>query len=222
MSTLKSSANSKTPIDDLSLIEAFVQGFIQNEPVLLSNPNLRVEPVFKTLQLLGREGLLATAILAEKNQPVTVREDSSYWELIHQALLEQSFFPILSLQKDSFYTYEYRTVPEGYQVHYTSVQELWRVWWSRGSPSRPGLLMELLILSRGPTGRQETWQPVRHLESKQGALYIKMLGGEVAFFPETKVIWLQRPKDSQEKSSNSETQSRRVRPDLRGLYRPRF
>ena len=113
-------------------------------------------------------------------------------------------------------------MPEGYQVHFTSVQELWRVWWGRGSPSRPGLLMELLILSRGPTGRQETWQPVRNLESKQGALYIKMLGGEVAFFPEAKVIWLQRPKDAQEKSAHPETQSRRIRPDLRGLYRPRF
>ncbi len=213
--------NSNPPIDDLALIEAFVHGLIQNESVLLSNPNLRVEPVFQTLQLLGREGLLATAILAEKNQPTTVRADSSYWELIHQALLRQSFFPIHTLEKDSFYTYEYRTVPEGYQAYYTSAQELWRVCWGRGSKSRPGVLTELLILSRGPTGRQETWQPVRNIESKQGALYIKMLGGEVAFFPEAKVVWLQRPNDSQGEDSKPEA-TRRVRPDLRGIYRRRL
>ena len=85
---------SRTMMDDIALIQTFVQNFIQGQPILLSNPNLRTEPVADTIQLLGKtEGLIVKAMLTEKPRSALVKRSSRYWELIHQALFANSFFP---------------------------------------------------------------------------------------------------------------------------------
>lgn len=75
-------------MNDLTLIQTFVQSFIRGEAILLSNPNLRIEPAFGTMQLLAKkEGLIATAKLADKPRCVLVKQKSSHWEPIHQTML---------------------------------------------------------------------------------------------------------------------------------------
>lgn len=212
-----SPGSSGQSVEDPLLIAAFVDNFVQSQSLLLANANLRIEPTFDTLQLLSKkEGLLATAALAAQPLTATVRYGSSYWDCIHQTLIEQSLFPIPSLRKGTFHTYQRRQIPAGYQMHCTSAKELWRVWWGGGVHSRFGISMELLILSRGPLGRQETWHPVRNMESRLGAIFVRMLGGEVALQPSELVVWLKK-----EDTPAEESPEKRLRPDLRGIYRRR-
>ena len=71
-------------MDDLTLIEAFIASFIQGEVVLLSNPNLRCEPIFGTVQLLAKkEGIIAIAKPNQEPRSALVKQDSLYWEEIH-------------------------------------------------------------------------------------------------------------------------------------------
>jgi len=212
----RSPGSSVDPLEDPTLIAAFVANFVQSQPLLLANANLRIEPTFDTLQLLSRkEGLLATAALIAQPLTARVRSGSGYWDCLHQTLIEQSLFPIPSLHKGQFHTYQHRQVPAGYQMHCTSAKALWRVWWAGGVHSRFGISMELLILNRGPLGRQETWHPVRGMESHLGSIFVRMLGGEIALDPSELVVWLKK-EDTPEKPSEQ-----RLRPDLRGIYRRR-
>lgn len=212
-----SPGSSGQPVEDPVLIAAFVNYFVQSQPLLLANANLRIEPTFDTLQLLSKkEGLLATAALAAQPLTATVRYRSSYWDCIHQTLIGQSLFPIPSLHKGLRHTYQRRQVPAGYQMHCTSVKELWRTWWGGGVHSRFGISMELLILNRGPLGRQETWHPVRNMESRLGAIFVRLLGGEIALQPSDQVIWLKK-----EDAPAEEPPEQPLRPDLRGIYRRR-
>jgi hypothetical protein len=207
---------SKQPVDDAVLIAAFVQHLAQGQTLLLANTNLRIEPSFNTLQLLSkREGLLATGLLGDKPPEAHLRCGCSYGDLIHQHLLGSYFFPMPSLHKGHLHIYQYRTVPDGYTVHYTSGKEFWRAWWGRGSQSRLGLSMELLILSQGPLGRQETWHPVRNIELRHGVIAVRMLAGEVVLQPTEQVVWLKKAEAS---PADQEPSPPQIRPDLRGYY----
>lgn len=200
-------------MNDLALIQTFVQSFIQGKEVLLSNPSLRIEPAFGTTQLFTKkEGLIATAKLTEKPRSVLVKQKSSYWELIHQAMLGESCFPIR--QMDGLYTYQYRTIPDGYQMNCTSAMELiQRTWW-RGRDRGLGISMDVLILTRG------TWYPARDLDlnPRNEAIYIKTLGGELTLCGSDIVVWLKKIKQN---SSDATTPSSGVRPGSRGYLRSR-
>jgi hypothetical protein len=74
---LRSPGTNGQPVEDSVLIAAFVANFVQSQPLLLANANLRIEPTFDTLQLLSKkEGLLATAALAA--QPLTATWPTSH------------------------------------------------------------------------------------------------------------------------------------------------
>lgn len=188
-------------MDDLTLIQTFVQSFIQGEAILVSNPNLRIEPTFGTIQLLAKkEGLIATAKLADKPRSVLVKQKSSHWEPIHQTMLGESYFPVR--QTDGLDTYQHRTIPEGYQMNYTrAIELLQRTWWRshdvRGR--RLGISMDVLILTRG------TWYPARDLDlnSRNGAVYIKTLGGELTLHSWEMVIWLRKKKQDSDASTST-------------------
>lgn len=213
---LRFSGASGQPVEDSVVIAVFVEHLIQSQSLFLANANLRIEPTFDALQLLGKkEGLLATAALVVQPLTATVRYGSSYWDCIHQTLIKQSLFPLPSLHKGLLHTYQHRQVPAGYQMYCTSARELWRVWWRRGVHSRFGISMELLILHRGPLGRQETWHPVRNMESSLGAILVHTLGGEIDLQPTELVVWLKK-----EDAPDGEL-SQQLRPDLRGIYRQR-
>ncbi len=204
-------------MNDLTLVQTFVQSFIQGEAILLSNPNLRVEQSFDTIQLLAKKaGLVATAKLTDKPRSVLVRQKSFYWELIHQTLLEKSYFP--SLQKGGFYSYQHYTIPEGYQVNCTNAMDLFRrFWWSRSSRNYHfGISMDLLILT------QANWYPIRdlHLEPRNEMhhemLYVKTLRGEVALHGSDIVVWLKKAKEDSSNAATSGTSGMR---SARGYFR---
>lgn len=88
----------RTAIDDMALIQTFVQSFVQGQAILLSNSKLRAEPVVNTIQLIAKtEGLIVKAKINEnKQRSALVKRSSPYWELIHQAMLANSFSQLSS------------------------------------------------------------------------------------------------------------------------------
>jgi len=176
---------SRTVIDDMALIQAFVQNFIQGQAILLSNSKLKAEPVGDTIQLTAKtEGLIVKAKLADKRRSAFVKRSSTYWELIHQAMLENSFFPIEQLDKDGLYHYQHHPIPENYQMHCTQAIELWKVWWGlRNRNYSPSIPMDYIILRRG------TWYPIRDIICSRGSLYIKTIGDEDVIFGTDMLIW---------------------------------
>jgi PAS domain S-box-containing protein len=178
--------SSRTMMDDITLIQTFIQNFIQGQAILLSNPNLRTEPVADTIQLLGKtEGLIVKANLNEKQRSALVKRSSRYWELIHQAMFANSFFPIGQIQGEGVYRYQHRPMPTDYQMHCTNVLELWEVWSSdKDLNQRPGLSMDFIMLKQG------TWNPIRDIICSDGkTLHIKTIGDKVTIDTAEMIIW---------------------------------
>lgn len=178
--------SSRTMMDDIALIQTFVQNFIQAQAVLLSNPNLRTEPVADTIQLIGKtEGLIVKANLTGKPRSALVKRSSRYWELIHQAMFANSFFPIGQIQGEGFYRYQHRPMPTDYQMHCTNALELWQVWsGDKNRNHRPGIAMDMIML------RQGTWNPIRDISCSDGkTLDIKTIGDQVVIDGAEMIIW---------------------------------
>lgn len=179
----------RTFLDDSILIGQFVQSLVSGLPVLLSNPTLRAEDAFETYQLLSRtEGIIATTKLTQQPTTVLVNGRSAYWDLVHQAMIKQEFFPIVCAAREGFYNYHHQSPPPGYRLNCTKAIALWRTWWI-GNGSRPGqdgVELELLILDQGQ------WTAVQEIVCTRGRLAIKTLGGEATLLGSAMLIWLQK------------------------------
>ena len=76
-------------LSNLDLIREFVQNSIHKKDVLLSNPALTAQTVYKTNQLTAKsEGVIATTQLSHSLPEFSISPKSSQWELINQALAE--------------------------------------------------------------------------------------------------------------------------------------
>lgn len=171
-------------LDDTTLVEKFVKG----EGELLSNPNLRVESVFETTQLLTKSGEFVAFVKPEDDIPsVSVNVKAKYWELTHKVLLEYSFLPIGQPEREGILRYEKHEIPSGYTVNYTSAKLLWREWWTHNRlHNASSIQLDLLILTRS------RWYPIRAIAYNPEELFLTTLVEEVRLQYEDKVIWLKR------------------------------
>jgi hypothetical protein len=175
-------------LSNLDLIREFVQDSIQKKDILLSNPSLTAQTVYKINQLTAKtEGVIATAQLSNKIPKFLIHANSSHWELLNQVLAESNYLLKGEVDNRGFYQYQYYEVPKGYQMHCTKSVFLWRAWWKyRKYALRPGIPLELLIRTR------ESWYPIRDLIISDGLLYIKTLGSEIALDSNDLVTWLSK------------------------------
>ena len=174
-------------MDDLELLQAFVSSYLSGCSTLLSNSDLRVEPISDTLQLLAKtEGLVATAKLSGDRRFTSIRYKSSFWAQLHDTMIEQKCLPIRKSKISGFYEYEPIEIPENYRVHFTDSLDLLQTWWSYKKSDRTQSLMQLLILHR------DTWYPIRDLVCEQGTLTIQTSGHELKMYPLDISVWLQK------------------------------
>ncbi|MCW5314799.1 hypothetical protein GTQ43_13590 [Nostoc sp. KVJ3] len=175
-------------LSNLDLIREFVQNSIQKKEVLLSNPALTAQTVYKINQLTAKsEGVIATFQPANTLSEFSISPKSSQWELINQALAEYSYLLKGEVDSRGFYKYQHCEVPKGYEMHCTKSVLLWRAWWKyRKYNSRLSIPLELLIRTR------DSWYPIRDLIISDGLLYIKTLGSEIALDSEDLVTWLSK------------------------------
>lgn len=209
------SQQNSSGLTDEGLIQRFVDGFIQGNPVLLSNPNLRTEPLFKSMQLIAGHDVIATSYLQDPPIRVVVHHASPYSELLKEALLTENFFPLARTGQSQQYIYQYCLPPEGYTLHCSTAKELWRVCWGRGFSSHAGIPLDLLVWGGASSRNNENWRSLRGIDCDQGKLKLKLLGGSLAIASSDLVVW------AKQKSSQPSPREQRARPNLRGYYRLR-
>ncbi|MCF2146664.1 hypothetical protein IQ276_009410 [Desmonostoc muscorum LEGE 12446] len=175
-------------LSNLDLIREFIQNSIHKKDILLSNPSLTAQTVYKTNQLTAKsEGLIAIAQISNTPCQFSISPNSSHWELINQALAEYSYILKGEIDSRGFYQYQYCEIPKGYEMQCTKSVLLWRAWWKyRKYTLRPGIPLELLIRTR------DSWYPIRDLIISDGLLYIKTLGSEIALDSNDLVTWLKK------------------------------
>jgi hypothetical protein len=168
-------------IDDKTLISQYVQG----KTKLAFNQNLRIESISETIQLLTKKGFfLASINLANKSKFFLVRPNSNYLELINQVLLENNFIPTGKLE-NGLMQYEYYHIPVGYQMNYTEVRHLWRLWRSQINYRERNRTKFNLLLFTG-----NGFQKIQEMAFSRESLYIKTTTNEILVQSGDRVIWL--------------------------------
>lgn len=185
-------------MSDEVLIQTFIEEFFHGQTVLLSNHHLRTEPLFDSMQLLSSaEGVIATAKLRSTPMEMIVRQGSPSGELMHQLLLQQSFYPMLKAPAGGCYIYRFCEPPEGYFIQCATAKDLWRACWGRGFSARSGIPMDLLVWRKGPPGSKETWYSLKGMDCDNGQLMIKLLGWTDAVMGTDLVVWARQIATSQ-------------------------
>ncbi|MEM8613301.1 MAG: hypothetical protein AAGF93_14875 [Cyanobacteria bacterium P01_H01_bin.105] len=174
----------KIAIDNIALIKQFLNG----KESLLANRELRVEKALDEIQLLTTQGILLAKGQFTTNFPsVTIRLSSDYWALIHQLALEAGFIPFNLEQERAagaiFASYDYHSVPAGYQIHCQEASVFWKTWWIN---HRKLQLMDILLLCN------KKWYPVNHMLCDTGTIYVKTWRGEQTLSLADTVVWIDR------------------------------
>ena len=178
--------------DDLGLIKAFTQAFIQQQPVLLATARLTASSgASATTLTVKAEGIVINVMPVNNKLTAIVRQNSAYSELIRHVLIENSFFPVSYRTNGTCY-YQHRAIPEQCQIYYTSAEALWEAWHGkivgdsqskRLSPQTRPPRENIIVLRRG------SWYHIQNLMLKKEGMRIKTVGGEIFIKPEDSLVW---------------------------------
>ncbi|MBW4644628.1 MAG: hypothetical protein KME23_16835 [Goleter apudmare HA4340-LM2] len=175
-------------LSNIDLVREFVRCSIRKQDVLLANPALQAETVYKSNQITAKtEGVIATFPLTNTAPEFSIKATSSHWDVMNEALANYSYMLTGEIDSRGYYQYQYCQLPQGYQMHCTKSVFLWRAWWKyRKYALKIGIPLELLIR------RRNSWYPIKDLIISDGLLYIKTLGTEIAVHSDDLVIWLNK------------------------------
>ena len=178
--------------EDLDLIKAFTQAFIQQQPVLLATPRLSASSGGRATTLTAKaEGIVINVMPVKDKLTAIVRQNSAYSELIRHVLIENSFFPVSYRTNGTCY-YQHRAIPEQCQIYYTRAEALWEAWHGKivGDSQSKGLLPQakprrenIIVLRRG------SWYHIQQLMLNNEGMRIKTVGGEIFITPEDSLVW---------------------------------
>lgn len=184
------STNDYAALTDEQLIATFLDGIVRGDRPLQANKNLRVEPVFDSLQLLSnREGMVATVNLKQIPTVIEVRKGTQYFQQVHDTLFDLQYLPFQKTLGGEAYQYRYCEPPEGYQLYCTIAKELWRASWGRGFGMRVGIPLDLIIWRPADRKRIEPWQSLMGMDCDRGRLVVKMLGHSIAVEGTDLIVW---------------------------------
>jgi hypothetical protein len=203
-------------MSDEILIQTFIEEFFHGNIALLSNPHLRTEPLFDSMQLLSSaDGVIATAKLKSTPMEMIVRHGTALGELMHQLLLKQMFYPMLKAPAEGCYIYRFCEPPEGYFLQCATAKDLWRACWGRGFGVRSGIPMDLLVWRKGPPGSKETWYSLKGMDCDNGQLTIKLLGWTDAVMGTDLLVWARQISASQPSSTHQRMGSNGSQAEIR-------
>ena len=186
-------SNQKNPVstDDIELIKAFTQAFVNNEPVFLSTKSLVASSGEGKLTLSSRkEGTIVSVQEVKGKQTAIVSKDTFFWDVIRHMLVENSFFPV-SQRTNGTYYFQYRAIPEDCQLFHTSAMELWETWYGKACPDlfNEGAIQvklpreSILVLRRG------SWYRIQNLVLREEALHVKTMAGEIVVPLNDLLVW---------------------------------
>lgn len=173
-------------MDNATLIQAFVNQLVTQQPACLSNSDLSIEATTDALQLTASSGgLIAISQVCDRpsDRPVAVRYPSPFWQTVHTVMLTAGLLPTAKSRLSGFYDYQAISVPPGYQVQFSDALDILQAWWLNGRSRDSSSSM--LVLNQGH------WHPIEALTSQQGTLTIRTLGETLKLHALDRISWLQ-------------------------------
>ncbi len=170
-------------------LDTIIGYFVRGQQQFISSPSLKLEYTETSIRLSDGESRLV-GISKQVNQwqrKVLLSNKSEYTPKIMQAAHKLGFITKQRSAHPEFSEHHYYEVPDGYQLKYTEVIELWKVWWhnKRYQLNVPNPPIDVLTFTKGK------WYSIRDLQPKQGNFIIRTERGEIAIEPEDYVVWLE-------------------------------
>jgi hypothetical protein len=178
-------------MDNASIVDTFVESALFRKSVLLSNAELRIEPVGTVLQLWSKQdGLLLSANLSSATPLFKVKAQGCYSILLHDTLIAHQVLPTELAPANGYYLYEPADVPKGCKLNCKDGLLFLQAWWTyKTKDAQVGNFGMLLW-------HDQAWHPIQYVECDRGMLKVSIWSKEIGIHPEHRVAWLQKIRSS--------------------------
>jgi hypothetical protein len=169
-------------VDDETMIQRFARGKKRS----VRNNNLSIDYAHNSLQLATPQGeLIAINKVSNKLHYILLKQDSRYWEFIHNIVLEHNFVPIdNNPTQRGFFRYQKYQIPAGYQLRYTSGFEVQSFWYGHTHESASELQLDLLFLNKSK------WHRIQEISFQNQRLMFRSVAGVVELPADTHLAWI--------------------------------
>ncbi len=212
--TFVSSSNSSIsgttyPLDKRSLNlmakeSEIIRCFAQGQQQAIASENLKLEYTETSIRLSNNNGkLIGISKQVNKWQrKVLISNNSAYKSTLVKTLLDAGFIARQKSSHPEFSEYHYYQVPDGYNLKYTEIIQLWRTWWhnKRYQLNVVVVPIDLLIFIKG------NWYPIKDLQPKQGSFVLLTARGEMTIEAEDYIVWIDSAESTLNKQENGSTQ----------------
>ncbi len=168
-------------VDDETMVRRFARGKKRS----VSNHNLAINYTHNSLQLSKPHGeLIALNKISDKLHYILLKQDSNYWEFIHNIVIEHSFVPINdNTTQGGFTRYQKYQIPQGYQLRYSNAGDLLSLW-ERHSGREQKQKLDLLFLSK------TKWYRVKTALLQGDKVLLTSVAGQIEMPIGTPVPWI--------------------------------
>jgi hypothetical protein len=202
-SSNSSIAGTTYPLDKRSLNlmakeSEIIRCFAQGQQQAISSENLKLEYTETSIRLSNNHGkLIGISKQVNKWQrKVLISNNSGYKSTLVKTLVDAGFIARQKSSHPEFSEYHYYQVPDGYNLKYTEIIQLWRTWWHNKRHQLNVVIVpiDLLIFIKG------NWYPIKDLQPKQGSFVLLTARGEMTIEAEDYIVWI----DSAESTLNKD------------------
>jgi hypothetical protein len=168
-------------VDDETMVRRFARGKKRS----VSNHNLAINYTHNSLQLSTPHGeLIALNKISDKLHYILLKQDSNYWEFIHNIVIEHSFVPINDNNTQGGFTrYQKYQIPQGYQLRYSKAGDLLTLW-ERHTGREQKQKLDLLFLSK------TKWYRVKTASLKEDKVLLTSVAGQIEMPIGAPVSWI--------------------------------
>jgi hypothetical protein len=168
-------------VDDETMVRRFARGKKRS----VSNHNLAIKYTHNSLQLSTPHGeLIALNKISDKLHYILLKQDSNYWEFIHNIVIEHSFVPINdNTTQGDFTRYQKYQIPQGYQLRYSDAGDLLNLWEQHKGKEQKQKL-DLLFLSK------TKWYRVKTASVKGDKVLLASVAGQIEMSISAPVSWI--------------------------------
>jgi hypothetical protein len=205
-SSNSSIAGTTYPLDKRSLNlmakeSEIIRCFAQGQQQAIASENIKLEYTETSIRLSNNNGkLIGISKQVNKWQrKVLIGNNSVYKSILVKTLLAAGFIARQKSSHPEFSEYHYYQVPDGYNLKYTEIIQLWRTWWHNKRYQLNVVLMpiDLLIFLKG------NWYPIKDLQPKQGSFILLTARGELAIEADEYIVWIDSAESTLDHSENS-------------------
>jgi hypothetical protein len=181
-----------------------IRCFAQGQQQAIFSENLKLECTETSIRLTNNNGKLI-GISKQVNQwqrKVLIGTNSVYKSILIKTLLAAGFIARQKSSHPEFSEYHYYQVPDGYNLQYTEIIQLWRTWWHNKRYQLNLVIapIDLLVFLKG------NWYPIKDLQPKQGSFVLLTARGEMAIEAEDYIVWIDSAESALSKEDHSSSQ----------------